>query len=70
MAKFEISTNPASGEINFSGSLSTHDLQKLRLDKIDRSVILAPAETISDQLQSLEIIFRRLEQQCEVINEN
>ena len=53
----------ATGRITFSGHITEHDLANLRLDNIDRMVVVSEPENPADVLQSLEIIFRRHAQQ-------
>lgn len=46
----------------FSGSVSAHDMQKLKLDAFDRALLNDKTESASDHLLVLEMIFRRHEQ--------
>lgn len=61
--EFKIEKELESGMILFSGRVSPSDLCNLRLDHIERQVLGSPALTAADQLQSLEIIFRRAQEQ-------
>ena len=63
MASFEIHRDMANGEWRFSGCITEGDLQDLRLDHVDQAVVGSPALNVADQLQSLEIIFRRIGEQ-------
>jgi hypothetical protein len=60
---FEIYTDPATGEIRFNGIITRRAMMELQLDRIDRQVMDSKSNSASDQLQSLEILFRRYEQQ-------
>lgn len=49
--------------MEFSGRLNLEDLARLRsMSPLDRSIVFAPALKASDMLQTLEVIFRRIEQ--------
>lgn len=51
------------GDLIFSGRITQNDLIHIKLDPIDLKVISSPVETAADQLQSMEILFRRLGEQ-------
>ena len=55
----------ARGDFYFSGVLRPHDMQNLKLDRIDRATVTAPIEKASDLFQTLQIFAFRMEQQAE-----
>ena len=65
MAEFHLERDAATGDIRFRGSLTANDLQRVRLDHIERAQLDSEAETAADYLLDLEVIFRRLAEQDE-----
>lgn len=63
MPKFEMYRDEKNNVLRFIIELSDSDLCSTRLDGWDRMVIDSPHESAADYLQSLEIIFRRLQEQ-------
>lgn len=63
---FEIVVHPGGprrGFREFHGFVTDEALMELRLDGIDQQAVNSPIRSVADLLQSLEIIFRRSEQQ-------
>lgn len=52
------------GDIEFSGRLCAADLMNLGLDHMERAVVMSPIKSASDLFQTLEIIWRRIEQKA------
>lgn len=47
-----------SGQWNFNGSVTTHDLANLNLTRCERVILDLPIENAVDALCALEIVFR------------
>lgn len=54
----------STGDLLFSGRVRHLDLAMLDLDRLDLVVLASPTNKASGILQSLEIIYRRMEEQC------
>lgn len=63
MATLRIERDPRTGDIVFSGSVTLHDLQRLRLDPIETKMLEEPTNNAADCLLNLELIYRRLGEQ-------
>lgn len=61
--KFIVEHDPAKGVYRFSGEVTEADFMRIRLDPLERMAVGSPARTPADHLQTLEILFRRAQEQ-------
>lgn len=59
--QLEIFKCAQTGRVEFKGSYDNRDLEDLKFTPLQRKVLDQPAETASDILLNLEMIFRALE---------
>jgi hypothetical protein len=61
--ELNIESDIANREIIFNGKITRHDLEKLKIDNFDQSLLEDKKESSADILLCLELIFRRGKEQ-------
>lgn len=61
--KFDWHTEPETKDLVFSGRVSARDLQNVRFDHVERTMMRMPHTSPADMLLLLEMLFRRVSEQ-------